>query len=370
MAAASASTAPRARSRTATAGRCSAASAMQLTADHADRADRQPLRARRPRPLCRGPGTGLRRTDQRARATPRASAANRAELLSASLTEEDLLGGQFTAQAFFSRTRDIFGGSITGTFQDPDIAPRGTLFDQSVNNSRKLGAKLSYERTVPGLDALTLTAGLDLLHDRTAQTLLARPTAPGCPQTELLQPRPLPPGQPQASRRQAAPGRRRRAMRMSARRSTISTPWRRPRSTASIYGFGGVDVARRQAQLPQGAAQRRSDRRADRGPARLCQLCRGLHHRRCRPDPPRHQRRRRRRRQFPVARAGRLEQPRDRRRMEARTPDRQRRLLVVLVEARLAPGPQRRRHLRCRAPADRDRRARPDARRHDCRSRA
>ena len=98
---------------------------------------------------------------------------NRAELLSASLTEEDLLGGQLTAQAFFSRTRDIFGGSITGTFQDPDIAPRGTLFDQSVNNSRKLGAKLGYERTVPGLDALTLTAGLDLLHDRTAQTLLA-----------------------------------------------------------------------------------------------------------------------------------------------------------------------------------------------------
>ena len=98
---------------------------------------------------------------------------NRAELLSASLTEEDLFGGQFTAQAFFSRTRDIFGGSITGTFQDVSIAPVGTLFDQSVNNSRKLGAKLGYERTVPGLDALTLTAGLDLLHDRTAQTLRA-----------------------------------------------------------------------------------------------------------------------------------------------------------------------------------------------------
>ena len=103
---------------------------------------------------------------------PGVPSANRAELLSASFTESDLGGGLLTAQAFFSRTRDIFGGSITGTFQDPDIATPGTLFDQSVNNSRKLGGKLSYERTVPGLDALTVIAGLDLLHDRTAQTLL------------------------------------------------------------------------------------------------------------------------------------------------------------------------------------------------------
>lgn len=97
---------------------------------------------------------------------------NRAELLSAAFTENDLFGGALKAQAFFSRTRDIFGGSITGTFQDPAIASSGTLFDQSVNRSRKLGAKLSYERAVPGLEALTVIGGVDLLHDRTAQTLL------------------------------------------------------------------------------------------------------------------------------------------------------------------------------------------------------
>lgn len=100
-------------------------------------------------------------------------AANRAELLSASLTESDLGGGFLSVQAFFSRTRDTFGGSITGTFQDATIAPIGTLFDQSVNNSRKVGGKLSYERTVPGFDALTLIGGVDLLHDRTAQSLRA-----------------------------------------------------------------------------------------------------------------------------------------------------------------------------------------------------
>ena len=98
--------------------------------------------------------------------------ANRAELLSASFTESDLAAGLLTAQAFLSHTRDIFGGSITGTFQDASIAPIGTLFDQSVNKSRKLGGKLSYERTAPGLEQLTLIGGLDLLHDRTAQTLM------------------------------------------------------------------------------------------------------------------------------------------------------------------------------------------------------
>ncbi len=101
-----------------------------------------------------------------------APAANRAELISASFTESDLAGGLLTAQGFFSRTRDIFGGGTFATFQDISIAPIGTLFDQSVNRSRKIGGKLSYERTLPGFEDLTLIGGLDLIHDRTAQTLL------------------------------------------------------------------------------------------------------------------------------------------------------------------------------------------------------
>lgn len=104
--------------------------------------------------------------------TPGETPSNRAELVSVSLTDEDLSGGNFAAQAFFSRTRDIFGGGVFGTFQDPRIDPSGTLFDQSVNNSRKIGGKLSYERAVPGLEALVMTGGLDALFDRTAQTLL------------------------------------------------------------------------------------------------------------------------------------------------------------------------------------------------------
>jgi iron complex outermembrane receptor protein len=102
--------------------------------------------------------------------TPVEPTSNRAELLSLSFTEGDLAGGALTAQAFFSRTRDIFGGGTFATFQDASIAPVGTLFDQSVNQSRKIGGKLSYERTA--FESLTLTAGVDGLWDRTAQTLL------------------------------------------------------------------------------------------------------------------------------------------------------------------------------------------------------
>jgi len=104
--------------------------------------------------------------------TPGAPPSNRAELLSVSFTDTSLGGGNLIAQAFFSRTRDIFGGGTFATFQDPAIDPTGKLFDQSVNNSRKAGGKLSYERTVPGFEALLVTGGIDALFDRTAQTLL------------------------------------------------------------------------------------------------------------------------------------------------------------------------------------------------------
>ncbi len=100
-------------------------------------------------------------------------AANRVETLSASLVNDDLYGGVLNAQLFFNRTRDTFGGDISATFQDASIAPIGTLFDQSANRSRKLGARMSYERAVPGIEGLVATAGLDALTDTTAQLLTA-----------------------------------------------------------------------------------------------------------------------------------------------------------------------------------------------------
>jgi len=104
---------------------------------------------------------------------PGVPAAGRTESVALSYTDGDLLGGNFVSQFFFNRSRDTFGGEIApiATFQDPAIAPLGTLFDQSQNRSRKLGAKFSYERTV--FNALTATVGFDALVDKTEQRLIA-----------------------------------------------------------------------------------------------------------------------------------------------------------------------------------------------------
>ncbi|MGV7122442.1 TonB-dependent receptor [Sphingopyxis sp. 550A] len=106
---------------------------------------------------------------------PGEPARNRTESVALSLTDTDLGGGNFVSQIFFNRSRDTFGGEIDpiATFQDPAIAPQGTLFDQSQNRSRKLGAKFSYERAVPGFEALTVTLGFDALVDKTEQALIA-----------------------------------------------------------------------------------------------------------------------------------------------------------------------------------------------------
>ena len=103
---------------------------------------------------------------------PGEPAANRVDTVSASLTNSDLAGGNLIAQVFFNRSRDTFGGDINDTFQDVSIAPKDELFDQSSNRSRKLGARVSYERAVPGIKGLTGTVGLDTINDRTEQLLI------------------------------------------------------------------------------------------------------------------------------------------------------------------------------------------------------
>jgi len=106
---------------------------------------------------------------------PGVPAANRTESMALSLTDTDLAGGNLVTQIFFNRSRDTFGGEIAPipTFQDPKIDPTGKLFDQSQNRSRKLGAKFSYERAVPGFENLTATIGFDALVDKTEQKLIA-----------------------------------------------------------------------------------------------------------------------------------------------------------------------------------------------------
>jgi len=108
-------------------------------------------------------------------APPGIPARNLTESLALSVTDSALWGGNFVSQLFWNRSRDTFGGELNpvATFQDASIAPVGTLFDQSQNRSRKLGGKVSYERTVPGFEALSAIVGFDALWDRTEQRLIA-----------------------------------------------------------------------------------------------------------------------------------------------------------------------------------------------------
>ncbi len=103
-------------------------------------------------------------------ATPGEPASNRVETISLTLTDTDLAGGNLILQGYWNRSRDIFGGGVFADFQDPRIDPTRTLFEQSVNRSRKIGGRFSYEREV--IDALSATVGFDSLWDRTGQELL------------------------------------------------------------------------------------------------------------------------------------------------------------------------------------------------------
>ncbi|GGL45905.1 TonB-dependent receptor [Caulobacter rhizosphaerae] len=130
------------------------------------------ISARNPAPVTNGNRVAHLPTTSFRGVQPGEPAANRVETVSASLTNTDLLGGNLIAQLFFNRSRDTFGGDVNDTFQDVAIAPKGTLFDQSSNRSRKLGARVSYERAVPGIEGLTGTVGVDAINDRTEQVLI------------------------------------------------------------------------------------------------------------------------------------------------------------------------------------------------------
>ena len=84
----------------------------------------------------------------------------------------DLLGGIVSAKAYWQDFASLFGGGRFATFQDPAIAPVGELFDQSENNSEKLGTRLTYARAAGGGVPVGVVAGFDFLRDRTFQRLV------------------------------------------------------------------------------------------------------------------------------------------------------------------------------------------------------
>ncbi len=95
------------------------------------------------------------------------------DVTSAAVTYRDrgLFGGVLTLQAYAHDYQGVFGGGTFADFQDPRIAPVGTLFDQSANNSEKQGFKIDYERGFAALPGFKMLIGLDGLRDKTFQAL-------------------------------------------------------------------------------------------------------------------------------------------------------------------------------------------------------
>ena len=85
----------------------------------------------------------------------------------------NLAGTELGVQLYNQRFRARFGGGTLATFQDTNLAPKGTLFDQSQNESDKFGAKLTAKHDDLFDKRLMLTGGLDLLQDTTRQVLIA-----------------------------------------------------------------------------------------------------------------------------------------------------------------------------------------------------
>nr|WP_272891452.1 TonB-dependent receptor [Stutzerimonas stutzeri] len=96
------------------------------------------------------------------------------EVLATSLSYKhaDLYGNELGLQLYTQRFRGRFGGGTNATFQDPSIAPVGTLFDQSQNESDKIGGKLTISRDGLLDNHLMLTGGIDVLQDTTSQQLI------------------------------------------------------------------------------------------------------------------------------------------------------------------------------------------------------
>ena len=97
---------------------------------------------------------------------------NDAQTTSLFYTDSNLDGMEFKAQVFHQDFKGRYGATKSGSFQDTSIAPKGTLYDQSQNQSEKIGAKFSLTKDDLLDNDLSITTGLDLLQDTTSQKLI------------------------------------------------------------------------------------------------------------------------------------------------------------------------------------------------------
>ena len=90
---------------------------------------------------------------------------------SLSYRHANLAGMELTAMVFNQEFEGLFGADISATFQDPLIAPSGTLYDQSRSVASKYGSKVGLSRDDMLDGRLKLTVGFDTLFDKGKQDL-------------------------------------------------------------------------------------------------------------------------------------------------------------------------------------------------------
>lgn len=96
---------------------------------------------------------------------------NRVQTLSLDWQHNDLAGGAATAQLYKQDFSASYGAGTSPVFQDPAIAPAGTLVDQSEIVADKWGLRTSWLRPDFLVRNLELTAGIDWLSDTSKQRL-------------------------------------------------------------------------------------------------------------------------------------------------------------------------------------------------------
>ncbi|MGF1910945.1 TonB-dependent receptor [Vibrio kasasachensis] len=95
---------------------------------------------------------------------------NEVQTVSLVYTDRDLSGMTLNVQTFFQDFTGRYGATQSGSFQDPGTPE--TIYDQSQNESQKIGAKFSISEDNLFDDTLKVTAGLDVLRDTTSQKLI------------------------------------------------------------------------------------------------------------------------------------------------------------------------------------------------------
>ncbi|KGD64210.1 Fe transport outer membrane receptor protein [Alcanivorax nanhaiticus] len=100
-------------------------------------------------------------------------------------THSNLAGNHFTAQLYSQTFKGRYGGGTFDTFQyTPGLLEEDRIYDQSQNESDKIGGKLTLTRDGMLDNHLKLTTGLDVLQDETTQ-ILAQTGREWVPETQF-----------------------------------------------------------------------------------------------------------------------------------------------------------------------------------------